>query len=140
MLQVYNWCMTRQVCQYSAYYTSKSLALGYHPDFALRAARVAGIAISGSPNSGSDNEYAAASYMINGDGSGVRYDYWHDDGSGPMLGVAGNYRNENAAGMVKLFRMPLLNSAFANLFRITRNPEPSATVYSTNYAKVLLED
>ena len=140
MMQVYNWCMTRQICQYSAYYTSKSLALGFHPDFALRAARVAGIAISGIPNSGTDDEHAAASYMVNGDGSGVRYDYWHDDGSGPMLGVAGKYSGDEAVGMVKLYRMPLLDPAFGKLFGIEQNPEPSARVESVNYAKELLEE
>ena len=47
MIQVYHWCITKQFCQYSAFYTSKSLALGYRDDVALRAARVAAIAISG---------------------------------------------------------------------------------------------
>ena len=44
MLQIYHWCMTRQFCQYAAFYACKSLALGFKPDLAMRAARVSAMA------------------------------------------------------------------------------------------------
>ena len=43
MLQIYHWCMSRQICQYSAFFTNKWVSLGYHDELALRAAKVAAI-------------------------------------------------------------------------------------------------
>ena len=75
MLQIYHWCMTRQFCQYAAFYACKSMALGFQPDLAMRAARVAAINISGqSDGEGDDDEAAAKKYMTYGDASGVRYE------------------------------------------------------------------
>ena len=141
MLQIYNWCMTEQVCQYSAFYAAKSLGLGYEPEFALRAARVAGISISGrSVGSGDNDEYAAERYMIYGDGSGVRYEYWHQNSATPSLHAYGRHSDDDAVALVRMENSELLNRSFTNLFSITRNPEPSARVYTNNYAKTYLEE
>ena len=143
MIQVYHWCMTKQFCQYSAFYTSKSLALGYQEDVALRAARVAAIAISGSSvGTGDDDEYSAENYMVYGDGSGVSYQYWHPRGyKPPSLSVYGSVRDgrDYVKGHVVFRNAPLVEPALAKLFSITSPPEASATVSAHDYSKELLE-
>ena len=148
MLQVYHWCMSTQICQYSAFYTTKSLALGYQAVFAERAARVAAIAISGkSTGTGDDNELAAENYMIDGDGSGVRYEYWHPKGghNAPSLGVQGRLirRAANdaciATGVVTLENAPLLESTLATFLSIKKSPEPTAKLDAYSYGSELLE-
>ena len=146
MIQIYQWCITKQFCQYSAFYTSKSLSLGYQDDVALRSARVAAISISGkSVGSGNDDENAAENYMIYGDGSGVSYDYWHPrGGKSPTLSVYSSsplstIDNETMCwGRIKFHNAPLIDPAMAKMFSINNPPEPSATVYTHNYAKELL--
>lgn len=142
MLQVYKWCITEQICQYSAFYASKSLALGFEPELSLRAARVAGIAMSGrSVGSGENDEYAAENYMVYGDNSGVRYEYWHQNTSqAPSLHVYGKYSDDDVIALVRMENDQLLNKSFSTLFSITRNPVPSSRVYANNYAKTLLEE
>ena len=143
MIQIYQWCITKQFCQYSAFYTCKALALGYRHDFALRAARVAAIAISGkSTGSGDDDAVAAEAYMVRGDGSGVSYQAWHQKtgANSPSLLVGGSVINDDAAARVKLENAPLIDPAMAKMFSIKTPPEPSATVYAHNYAKELLEE
>lgn len=148
MLQVYHWCTSTQICQYSAFYTTKSLALGYQAVFAERAARVAAIAISGkSTGTGDDNELAAENYMVNGDGSGVRYEYWHPKGghNAPSLGVQGRLvrRADNdacvATGVVTLENAPLLNPNLATFLSIKKSPEPTAKLDAYSYGSELLE-
>ena len=81
LVQIMEWCYGFIFCQYSAYYASKSKALGYRNYMSLRAARVAAISISGPPqgnvsaNRASDF-YRAEDYMMQGDASGVRYRFW----------------------------------------------------------------
>ena len=84
LLQVYHWCLQTVFCQYSAFYGSKGIALGYQPSLAMRGARIAAIAISGrelSHQTGSEEERARA-YMTQGDNSGVVYEYWSRAGPG----------------------------------------------------------
>lgn len=79
LLQIFYWCIQTQFCEYAAFYASKSVALGYRPNFCLRAARVAAISISG-PRRGRTNlseKEGAELYMTEGDASGVYYDYWY---------------------------------------------------------------
>ncbi len=143
MLQVYKWCVTEQICQYSAFYASKSLALGFEPELSLRAARVAGIAMSGrSVGAGENDEYAAENYMVYGDGSGVRYEYWHQSSASgsPSLHVYGKYTDDDVVALVRMENDQLLNKSFSSLFSISRNPVPSSRVYTNNYAKTLLEE
>lgn len=143
MLQVYHWCMTKQVCQYSAFYTCKSLALGYQTQFAMRAARVSAIAVCGkSVGTGDDDEIAAEHYMIGGDGSGVNYEYWHPRGASgsPTLSVYGTVTNDDATARVVLENAPLLEPTLARFLSITDPPDPSSTVTAYNYGKELLEE
>lgn len=42
LLQIFYWCIQTQFCEYAAFYASKSVALGYRPNFCLRAARGGG--------------------------------------------------------------------------------------------------
>ena len=142
MLQIYRWCITRQTCQYSAYYSTKALSLGYKNNFALRSARAAGINISG-PNEGSgDNDASAVkSYMIYGDASGVRYAYWHNHGKDqPYLDVWYRYQDDDIASTVILRNEKLIHqNIFSGMIPLSRNPEPGSTVYSRNYSQIYLE-
>lgn len=143
MLQIYHWCMTKQVCQYSAFYTCKSLALGYKTQFAMRAARVAAIPVCGrSIGAGDDDEIAAEYYMIGGDSSGVSYEYWHPRtaNKSPTLSVYGSAKYEDANAKVVLENAPLLQPAIARMLSIKKAPEPSASVSAHNYSQELLEE
>ena len=143
MLQIGQWCMNSQFCQYSAYYASKGLSLGYRPNFALRAARVAAINISGKSEStvGSD-ENAATRYMQYGDASGVRYDYWHrTNANDPVLALSGNSSGQDVHSTVKLENAPLLDkNILSSMISLRENPEPSGTVYSRNYSALYMEE
>lgn len=143
MLQIYHWCMTRQFCQYAAFYACKSLALGFKPDLAMRAARVSAIAISGeSTGSGDNDEEAAKNYMSYGDGSGVRYEYWHGKTreNSPSLYVQLKYGEPDVHGAkVVMENTPLVAPGVAKLFFIAKPPNPHATVESYNYSKELME-
>ncbi len=144
MLQIYHWCMTKQFCQYSAFYTAKSLSLGFQQEFAMRAARVAAISIAGkSIGEGDDDEDAAKSYMVYGDGSGVQYEYWHPRTAEktPTISVyAGLGQEEFQSARVKMENAPLLSPPIAKLFFIKSPPNPEATVTMRNYSRELLED
>ena len=144
MLQIYHWCMTKQYCQYAAFYACKSMALGFKPDLALRAARVAAINISGqSDGEGDDDEDAAKEYMTYGDASGVRYDYWHSRmmGNHPTLMVWIRYGEpEDHSATVELDNSPLLHESISKMFFISKTPSPKASVSARNYSKVLMED
>lgn len=144
MLQIYHWCMTRQFCQYAAFYACKSLALGFKPDLAMRAARVSAIAISGeSTGSGDDDEAAAKDYMSFGDGSGVRYQYWHGRTTSktPSLVVYLRYGEPDVqSAKVRLENSPLLDPGISKMFFISSPPDPEAAVNAYNYSKELMED
>ena len=146
MLQIYHWCMSKQVCQYSAFYTNKWVSLGYQEQFSLRAARVAAIPICG-PNvgAGDDDETAAEYYMMGGDGSGVQYEYWHPRTKTNKSPTLSAYRTNNSTStkvttLVELENAPLLNPNLAKLLTIRNAPDPRATVDGYNYSKEYLEE
>jgi len=143
MFQIYQWCMARFFCRYSAFYGSKGMALGYQPQFALRSARVAAISISGR-NTGSrgENEADAESYMTGGDGSGVSYEYWHPQrSSDPWLYFSGNRTPGDVAECrVRMVNMPLVVPGIAPFLGISENPEPSVKVETVNYSQIFLEE
>jgi len=143
MLQIGQWCMNSQFCQYSAFYASKGLSLGYRTNFALRAARVAAINISGKAESNTVNDESSATrYMQYGDASGVRYDYWHRTNSGePVLTLSGNYKGPEVHSTVKLENAPLLEkNILSSMVSVRKNPDPSGTVYSRNYSALYMEE
>ena len=114
LLQIYRWAMAELFCHYSVYYATKGAALGYSPNIALRAARVAAIAISGGRSSTDRNEEdRAESYMQYGDASGVSYPYWHPQTSrSPYLEVLStNLRGETIECLTRLCNMPLIDQA-----------------------------
>ena len=81
LLQIMEWFYGFIFCQYSAYYASKGRALGYESYISLRATRVAAISISGPPQGHVSSErvtdfYRAEDYMVQGDASGVWYQFW----------------------------------------------------------------
>ena len=145
LLQIFEWCVQTQFCEYAAFYGAKSAALGYRPKFSLRAARVAGIGASGQRTGRTDlSETDAASlYMTEGDASGVSYDYWFPQKSGdPELRLFTGTAT-TASATVRLRNAPLLDTVFANFtgfFLIDKTPEPSATVSNYNYSKLFLEE
>lgn len=150
MLQIYHWCMAKQVCLYSAFYTNKWTSLGYRNEYSLRAARVAAIPISGpSVGSGDDNELAAEHYMMGGNASGVYYEYWHPRtivNQSPTLSVYGRRYTPPATNVpttetiVILENAPLLHKNLANMLFIKKAPEPGATVQGYNYSEEYLEE
>ena len=144
MLQIYHWCMTKQFCQYAAFYASKSLSLGFQQEFAMRAARVAAIGIAGkSVGEGDDNEESAENYMVYGDGSGVQYEYWHPrtEENTPTISVYAGFAELGLqSAKVKMENAPILAPAIAKMFFITKPPSPEATVTTRDYANELLEE
>lgn len=144
MLQIYHWCMAKQVCLYSAFYTNKWTSLGYRNEYSLRAARVAAIPISGpSVGSGDDNELAAEHYMMGGNASGVYYEYWHPRtivNQSPTLSVYGDSHTSTTITKVVLENAPLLHKNLANMLFIKKAPDPEAAVRGYNYSKEYLEE
>ena len=146
MLQIYHWCMSRQICQYSAFFTNKWVSLGYHDELALRAAKVAAIPICGrSVGAGKDDEDSAEQYMIDGDNSGVQYEYWHPrnktfDNVNLAVYRTSNPKSTYITTMVKLENAPLLNPNLAKLLSIRKAPDPKASVDGYNYSKEYLEE
>lgn len=143
MLQIYRWCTEVQTCQYASFYSTKALALGYKPNFILRAARVAGINISGaSEGTAPDDEEAGTSYMIHGDASGVRYRYWHNHGSSnPYFEVSGLRNEDSVQSRVRLRNAQLLHAnIFSGMVPLKKRPEPQGRTSSRNYGAVYLEE
>lgn len=145
LLQIFYWCLQAQFCEYSAFYGSKAVALGYRQNFCLRASRVAAIGASG-PRRGRTNlsETAGAElYMTDGDASGVYYDYWYPQkADAPELTFSAG-TGDMAGSTVQLKNSPLLNPIFANftgLFLIDKTPDPSASISTYNYSKLFMEE
>lgn len=145
LLQIFYWSIQVLFCEYSAFYGSKSVALGYRPNFCLRAARVAAIAASGPRMGRTDisETRGAELYMTEGDASGVYYKYWYpqrnDDPELTLSAGTGNL----ASATIQLENAPLLNSVFANFtgfFLIDKTPEPAATISTYNYSKLFMEE
>lgn len=142
-LQIYHWSVEKMYCQYAAFYASKSMALGYKPNLAMRAARVAAIGISGR-NIGKkyeDVKTEAEHYMIYGDGSAVRYQRWFPEHNGaPHLVLHGNYRNQGVYSEIRMKNGNLLHESFNAIFNLKHNFEPAAIVDSYNYSSEYLEE
>ncbi len=154
LLQVYQWCVNDAFCEYGAFYTAKGLALGYDPVIVWRSARVAAIGISG-PAVGSNRgvgveaeEEMAESYMVNGDYSGVWYEYWSGGSSRqrPELYISGSpgTSGDNGApiinGRVELMHAPLLHPNLAVPLGISAPPNPVGRVTIFNYSGLYMED
>jgi len=145
LLQIFSWCLQVQFCEYSAFYGSKAVALGYRPNFCLRAARVAAIGASGPRRGRTDlSETAGAElYMTDGDASGVYYDYWYPQrADDPELTLTAG-TGDMASSTIQVENSPLLDSIFANftgLFLIDKTPEPSASISTYNYSKLFMEE
>ena len=143
LLQVYRWAMAELFCHYSVYYSAKGASLGYKPNIALRAARVAAIAISGGRvSTHRDEENSAESYMRSGDASGVSYPYWHPQNrEDPCLTVAStNLRGDTIECVTVLERMPLVHEVLGRIFGISRNPSPGATGRAYNFSNIYLKE
>ena len=142
LMQIYKWAQTELFCNYSVFYAAKAASLGYRPNIALRAGRVAAIPVSGSAGAGRyDEEVYAASYLQNGDASGVHYAYWHPQSEeDPCLLIgSSSLDGETITCKTELRNMPLLNQAIAKVFGITQNPEPKAEGQVWNYSRLFLQ-
>lgn len=143
LLQIYRWAMAELFCHYSVYYSTKGASLGYKPNIALRAARVAAIAISGGRvSTHKDEENYAESYMRSGDASGVSYPYWHPQNrEDPCLAVAStNLGRETIECVTVLENMPLIHEVLSRVFGITRNPSPRAEGKAYNFSRIYLKE
>ena len=152
LLQIAEWSINTVFCQYSAFYASKGMALGYKERISLRAARVASIGIAGPAISqggnNRDSDYERAqNYMLHGDASGVWYQYWGNiyNRKGPQIKLNKSVQNypdlEDPAirGHVFISNAVLLHDGLNFLLGIRKNPEPKAVVTSVNNA-IYLED
>ena len=143
MLQVYQWCVGRIFCQYAAFHASKSVSLGYRINLALRCARVAAIPISGAVRgrSSGDERRDARNYMVYGDGSGVRYDYWYPQRSGdPELDLNGRIDGAVNSTTIRIRNAPLLHPNLGKILGVAQNPEPRGQVKMYNYSAIYLEE
>lgn len=141
LMQIYKWAQTELFCNYSVFYAAKAVSLGYQPNIALRAARVAAIPISGSAGAGRyDETIYAASYLQNGDASGIHYAYWHPQSQNDPCLLIGSTDREAATVTctTELRNMPLLNNAISKVFSIKKNPEPLARGQVWNYSRLYL--
>ena len=105
------------------------------------AARVAAIPISGSAGAGRYDETTyAASYLQNGDASGIHYAYWHPQSQNDPCLLIGSTDREAATVTctTELRNMPLLNNAISKVFSIKKNPEPLARGQVWNYSRLYL--
>ena len=149
-LQIMEWLYGYIFCQYSAYYASKGMALGYQDYVTLRAARVAAISISGPPRGNVSAErasdlYRAKSYMTYGDDSGVWYDYWGNINSrtGAQLKISRTYGEEDTGdpkvitARVFLSKAKLLDEGLTFLLGISKSPEPYGRVNTVDYSHYL---
>ena len=158
LLQIMEWFYGFIFCQYSAYYASKGMALGYQDYVTLRAARVAAISISGPPRGNVSSERVtdydrAENYMTHGDASGVWYQFWGNinNRSGTQLKIT-RTRNRNLdpheiSGRVFLNNSLLIHSQdpddkihyrdLKTLLGIPEYKDPAARVETIDYAHYL---
>ena len=142
LMQIYKWAQTELFCNYSVFYAAKAASLGYQPNIALRAGRVAAIPVSGSAGAGRyDEEVYAASYLQNGDASGIHYAYWHPQSQDDPCLLIGSSKldSEVITCRTELRNMPLLSQAIAKVFGIIKNPEPEAEGQVWNYSRLFLK-
>ena len=143
VLQIYPWLNARSLCRYGAFYGAKGMALGYQPKFALRSVRVATVSASGKSigNRAITEEKDASDYLVNGDASGIAYQYWHlQNNNDTLLEVSGSQSpTDEAECRVTLRKLPLIDEFLSKLFGITGNPEPESCVRSRNYSQIYLE-
>lgn len=143
LFQIYRWAAAELFCHYSVFYAAKGASLGYKNNIALRAARVAAIAISGGRSStDADEESYAESYMRSGDAAGISYPYWHpQNASDPCLAVGSRRQSgETIECLVRLENMPLVHEVLGKIFGITRNPSPQAVGKTYNFSDLYLKD
>ena len=135
LLQIMEWFYGFIFCQYSAYYASKGMALGYKDFFTLRAARVAAISISGpflghdvSAGRASDLKYAE-NYMTRGDSSGVWYQYWgtrsNPDDTRLRVTRIRNIERGEITARVSLYNAQLFHEGLSFLLGVSSAPTPN---------------
>lgn len=149
LLQIMEWFYGFIFCQYSAYYASKGMALGYQDYVTLRAARVAAISISGPPRGNVSSErvtdfYRAEDYMVQGDASGVWYHFWGNvnnrTGTQLKLTRVRDRDEENPktmTGRVFLHNTQLFDDGLKFLLGIASAPDPGGRVRTVDYAHYL---
>ena len=143
LFQIYRWAMAELFCHYSVFYGIKGASLGYKKNIALRAARVAAIAVSGGRSStDADEESRAESYMRSGDASGVAYPYWHPQNESDPCFILSSTRleGETIECLARLKNMPLVHEVLGRVFCIARNPSPRAEGKAYNFSNLYLKD
>ncbi len=143
LLQIRQWCLTGLFCDYASYYAAKAVALGYTPQAALRAARVAAMPVCGRRYGGENLSPAAAAeqYMRFGDLSGIRCEYWNGNGGGaPELRLRGEFGGDGMAyTSVTMENAPLIHPRLSVPLGIKRPPEPGGRAAVFNYSGELLK-
>ena len=148
MLQIMEWFFGFIFCQYSAYYATKGMSLGYADFFTLRAARVAAISVSGPPRGSisaeRDSDFnRARSYMTHGDGSGVWFQNWGNinNRTGTQLKITRVRQKDTApqiiTGRVYLNNTQLFDKGLRFLLGIKDAPDPYGRVKVTDNSHYL---
>ena len=152
----------QMIIDYSAFYGSKALALGYAAENCYKATRIAASGISGKdvssafqvPMSQSNSavrdklRIQAARYMSLGRGSGVEYEYWYTTGGNePHFSWGLSPYNDTVTCDLIFRKPPFLMAAMKSLMSLSSagsgrdgTPEPRGTEKMFNYSKIWLNE
>ena len=152
----------QMIIDYSAFYGSKGLALGYAAENCFKATRIAASGISGrdissayqvpmqQSNSAVRNNLRiqAARYMSLGRASGVEYEYWYStSGDEPHFNWGMSPYNDTVKCNMVFENPPFLMEAMKKLMSLScacsgrdGTPEPRGAVEMFNYSKIWLNE
>lgn len=152
----------QMIIDYSAFYGSKALALGFAGENCYKATRIAASGISGkdissgyqvpvqqSSSTVRDNlRIQAARYMSMGRGSGVEYEYWYNSGGKePYFSWGLSPYTDTVRCNMTLKNPPFLMEAMKSLMNLSSagsgrdgTPEPFGSVQMFNYSKIWLNE
>ncbi|MBR4957620.1 MAG: hypothetical protein IKZ31_07650, partial [Lentisphaeria bacterium] len=152
----------QMIIDYSAFYGSKGLALGYAAENCFKATRIAASGISGRDISSAyqvpmqqsnsavrDNlRIQAARYMSLGRASGVEYEYWYStSGDEPHFNWGMSPYNDTVKFNMVFENPPFLMEAMKKLMSLScacsgrdGTPEPRGAVEMFNYSKIWLNE
>lgn len=153
IMQLFHWAMAKMVCQYSSFYGSKAVSLGYAKRTIDKASRVAAMGISGkdysTPKLNIKNMSKKAMlskiqlYMSTGN-AGVEFAYWDPNKSSmPALtsSLAFDNQDDMIVSRVTLKNSPMLTEGISGLLQInTDEANPSGQSRMYNHATNYLEE
>jgi hypothetical protein len=152
LLQIMELLYSFICCQYSAYYASRGVALGYKKSMIWRAARVAAISVSGpmTNNNVSAKRYSdlsyAKEYMLYGEDSNTWYQFWGPNKIGTQLKIDPSVNRNNdpheVTATVYLENTHLLHKGLEFLLGVAWDfkKDPCGQVRTIDYSHYLKEE